>query len=357
MDFLTAYLRSSRLDSENSLTGTDVEITVKLDGTALQCVKNDDGKIDFFKRSNSPGTPGTPLSDFDIILRQDYASAVYQLNQKEEEIPDNTLLNFEIFSDLDKHIITYGPEDFEGNQIILLSAYQEGEGLSRQQLEELASTLDIGVVPEVYNGPITKDEFEEMRRYATSDDSAGLFSWMSERFKYEGSENIEGFVLTFYDTKGKLRELKVNNPDFQSKLYAHLDEEETSKGTDYSDAIADFIIASRPYVKHVEGDTKEDRLISLLSQMIEDGKVKTFRKIGEKVEELFDEDSGATINTYIHPVALDWLQWEGDDETALKGLKFVMMVCQNIRKNPLWTTEEGLEELNSFLSKLYGDVA
>ena len=353
MQFLTQYLRSSRLASEPSLTEGDVSITVKLDGTALQCEKKK-GELVFYKRSNSPEQPGTPMVDFDIILRLDYANAVHHLMGYEEDIPEGLLLNFEIFSDKDKHIISYSDMD---NDIVLLSAYKDGESVSRQDLEDMASALEIGVVDEVFRGNISPADYKEMRRYANSDDSAGLFDWMCEKYGFENGDEIEGFVMTFTDNKDKLRELKVNNPDFQSKLYAHLDEEEMAKGRDYSEVIGKFIKKAEKYIPEVGGDTKEDRLLTLISLMMPDGFGEFCTKIGKDVMDLFDEDSGATINDFIHPTVLDDLNWEVTNDYELKGLKFLMMVCQNIRKNPLWTSEEGLEELNDFLTKLYGDVA
>ena len=345
MDHISTLLNAKRLPIDEILS-SPVRVTLKIDGNALQWA---DGS--WHKRAGSPRTPGKEMTLFDFAEQDFYWKAIRYLSKFKKLIEKFSIMNFEVFSDEGHHTIEYSHK-FKNN-IVLLSAYIDNRPVSYKQISEIASRLSVDVVPLIYKGKLTESMKTALKK-GQSDYSSLFKAFYSKFFQTDFPENqIEGFVFTF-DAPGKMRDYKLNNPEFVEKLHANLDNDSESKGNLHLEDIIDMFISAADKAKVVWHKSYFQTLLSLFSQIASGDLVnKVYNKFSEmssgKPESIF----GSYLNKdYIKSVDSEIADRLDDKKFAIV-LRLFLLCFQKARKMPMGVSQDyQTEVLNPFIEHI-----
>lgn len=230
------FINSSKFN-EQELSDSNVVVSLKVDGTSLQIVFDNDN-ITFHKRGKDDITPGPKLTQIDAFTNHEYFTAMKSifpdLKQNKEKFQGVKMLCTEILSEGTQHFVHYSELPPKG--ICLLTATSVNDKTIKDSLiEKYAQMLGVVSVPIIFNGQL-KEKFHSLKDYIIKhcdyhnpNDSGNFKSDIlnilgvnenelnSSLFKTEKNE-IEGFVFNFSLSDGSHTMLKVDSPAFMKYI-------------------------------------------------------------------------------------------------------------------------------------------
>lgn len=347
MQYIEELLNAKRLDVR-AILSAPCNLSIKEDGCALQALY-ESGRLVFGKRSWNPMIIAKQLAELDCVVGPVYNYAVEHLSKFEDVIKEYDILNFELVSKFDKHIIEYtGDEDV---RIILISAYKDGEPVDEQELKDIAKRCEIKTITYLDCKQLPEDLIAKL-----IEKTEQPFELFKEKY-YLCNENIEGLVLNLF-TENKRRTYKISNLEFKKKLYKHLNEEKKNKyGTDCTFAYEYIINTFEKYANpNREYRSKLDFLLYLWTIIVMNStdellnNIKKIQQISEKtvVESLIKKSYTEYYEFYIN-----------NSQKFSELLIFIIIAFQNVRKSEaLWCSKEFQRNVvNKFLTKysFYGN--
>lgn len=340
MDHFIDFLNRKRLPVKEMLIGTACQISEKVDGTALQSYYEPDTEILVFgKRSDDLKKPSrNPLTFFDRVLNFTYDNAVTYLMEYTDILKQYKILNFEIFSENDNHIIKYGTK-FKNNIVLLSGFNYDGSELSSDVLEDISKKLNISVRHLLYTGRFSETEVNIMYQY--KDNLAELWKYFCNLCKIDYSKNdIEGFVLNLYELK---RILKVQNPTFKQTLMEHLSLEISNKEGNL-EYLYKYIMSLS---KNVE--SKKQYICKLLDlyfqfeKTTESGKAEEIENILKNYPVLQNIGINILLLRKVYDIPIKDIKYE-------YVCKFILLGFHTKRaKTPLWCSNEYQQKVNNFI--------
>lgn len=340
MDHFIDFLNRKRLPVGEMLINTACQITEKVDGTALQSYYDyDTDTLTFGKRGDSYKKQSrNPLTFFDRVLNPTYDKVVSYLMEYTDILKQYKILNFEIFSENDNHIIKYHGK-FKNNIVLLSGFNHQGGELSSNELKSLSVALNISVRQLLYEGAFNATQVDIICRY--KDNLSGLWQYLCGLCKIDSTRNdIEGFVLNFYELK---RVLKVQNPTFKKTLMDHLNSENFDKQENLEN-LYEYIISLSKHVK-----TKKQYICKLLDLYFQFEKM-TEKDEAEKTENILKNCS------VLQNIRINILLLRKVYDIPIKSIKYEY-VCKFIllgfhtkrTKTPLWCSNEYQQKVNNFI--------
>ena len=229
MQYLSELLNAKRLEVKRILS-SEVTITIKEDGRAFQTYTDQETKnVIYGKKSQSPNMKARELTEFDLVSSDIYREAYYFLKDREYLTSQFDILNFEILSKTDKHIIGFD----KPLKIVLLSGYLRDKEVPYDTLSEFAKQMNIDMVNKVYTGILPENMIDMMIEHR--DDEEMIYDIFKKSLHKKlkslyGTEDpqIEGFVIQIEDGEKK-RTYKCTDPEFKNMLWQHLDDETAIK--------------------------------------------------------------------------------------------------------------------------------
>lgn len=361
MEHLKDFLKHKRLPIKDILNSYCI-ITEKIDGTAFQ-VSYDNNEITFSKRSYSLNTISkNKIDDFDLILNKNYLNAFEVISPYISKIMyDNNIkiLNFEIFDDnKNNHIIHYNNR-YKNNIVLLSGYYKDNTEIYKKDIIRIADILNVSV-----NIPIYLGTLNNINELLNTDNITDEYIWnhiisnIEDKFLHD---DIEGYVLQFYDNDNCIRTLKVQNPIFQKKLENHLLEEQEYRKYNFEN-IYDYIIKvfkEYPDVFHLSYDTYIAKLLELYHVQVECNNEQSDTLINiEKTLENNEILKNLSINNL--PLIVYGISDHYIDTLKYPNiLKFILLTFRNTRvKRTLWCSDDyQLNTLNLFIEELKNNVS
>jgi len=160
--------------TENALVG-DVVVQEKIDGSQFGAGVNED--LEVVVRSHNR------VMEIDAPDKM-FQKAVDHVRSMENEFKS---LGFDIYCYFEylnkpKHnTLTY--ERVPKNNLVLFDCMSDGKWSDREELEKIASILNVDVIPELYRGIVTKEKIKELL----------------DTDSYLGNEKVEGVVIKNYN--------------------------------------------------------------------------------------------------------------------------------------------------------------
>lgn len=209
MEHLSKILQSKN-ELFDKLCAHNVKVTLKIDGAAFQ-ITCDNGEITYHKRSGSTNKPGPVIDEFTLLYSRHLHNAIQYFNNRKEEISKYRFLTFEIFND----------------KYILLSAVKDDSVIEDiDELEKIASELNVDTVPVIFNGILTEEQQAFIKSYHTTSEDVPFNQFLKSTFnvsaanynKYlKNDDEIEGIVLNF-DVDGKNAQYKIVDKAFTNNV-------------------------------------------------------------------------------------------------------------------------------------------
>lgn len=222
------YINSSKFDLDK-LSRTNVLVTLKIDGTALQLCFDSD-KATFHKRSNDVSEKGPQISRIDAFNNPAYYDTMKYLNPI---IKDNVgkfngikILNSEIIIDSNPHLIQYNQKP-KGNLCLLGGISSNGKSIDPKMIDEYATILGVESVPVFFKGKLG-DKMNQILDYVKNycdphnpivrenfkNDIISILGNNSDSLMLDTKNGyIEGFVFDFSDGDSHTL-LKIDDPSF-----------------------------------------------------------------------------------------------------------------------------------------------
>lgn len=174
----TKVLTLGSSHTENALSGERIQIQEKLDGSQFRFGINEDGEI----VTGSKGVDfvnGRPVEGM-FLEGHNYIMSIEGL-LKEYFEPD-TYFYAEYFKSPKHNTLKY--DRIPTNHICLFDVMENGSWVGRKELEAIAKTINVDVVPILHEGTLDKEKILEMAKNTPS---------------YLGGEKAEGVVIKNYD--------------------------------------------------------------------------------------------------------------------------------------------------------------
>ena len=184
MKYLPSYTKILTLGSsrtENALID-EVVIQEKIDGSQFKAGVNEDGEL----LIRSKGCKLEPIvEDGELInIQKLFIPAVkhiLSIETKLKQLPRDTYLYCETLYKSKHNVLHY--EKTPKNNIVLFDALVGGKWVVRKELKEIAKTLEIDLIPELYRGKVDINKIKELLKTQS----------------YLGKELIEGVVIKNYN--------------------------------------------------------------------------------------------------------------------------------------------------------------
>lgn len=350
MQHLTEFLNAKKLNIIDTLKSY-CEVTEKIDGSAFQ-IYNDNNNLIFGKRGENPYKKSTnTLTEIDLLTNQMYYDVYTYLNKYEEILKKYKILNFEIFSskpNLNNHVIKY--ENIYDNNIVLLSGMTlNDEILTDIELNDIATQLQVSSVNVLWKGKLTDDMIKNIIN--AKNDRQILWNYVKDLFNIDGNKFIEGIVLAFKDDNNNIKRiLKIQNPEFHTKIMDHLNKESKEKNEINLEKYLNFIIEHTILYNDDKNDSIAKRLLKLyLSYEYSNKDLIEIEKSLEKVEVL----KNLKINTILANKIYDLFPDNIENITYPCLLNLILFGFMHKRKRfPLWCSKEYQNNiLNPFIDK------
>lgn len=361
MEHLKDFLKHKRLQIKDILNSYCI-ITEKIDGTAFQ-VSFDNNELVFSKRSYSLNTISkNHIDDFDLILNKNYLNAFKIISPYISKIMyDNNIkiLNFEIFDDnKNSHIIHYNNR-YKNNIVLLSGYYKDDTEIDKKDIIRISDILKVSVNNTIYTGILNN-----INELIDTDNITDEYIWdliisnIEDEFLHD---DIEGYVLQFYNGSNSIRTLKVQNPIFQKKLETHLLEEKEYRKYNFEN-IYDYIInIFKEYhiISHAPYDTYITKLLELYNVQIETNNEYTniLINIEKKLEnnEILKRFSINKLPLIVYGISDHYV----DTLKYPNIFKFILLTFRNTRvKRTLWCSADyQLNTLNPFIKELKNNVS
>jgi hypothetical protein len=262
MDHLFDRIASDEEEIRNLMQTAQCRITLKLDGTPMQLVR-ENGKTRFCKKGESG--PGKSLSRLDIFLNPAYyepLSVLHKNGKKAADILEYVhIVNFEVLVPNTHHVIHYNT--YPKGHMCLLNIETTSNGRGNMEFcRELARRLGADTVPVIFEGVIgdKTDEIIELVKahcdpHNPVDSDTPFTATFTDKFGQEGPSSIplldtesgeaEGFVLTFLTKEGG-KSYKIDTPYFIENFRKSKEERvDPSTARDIAAVVDAFISAVR----------------------------------------------------------------------------------------------------------------
>lgn len=351
MQYIQTLLNAKRLDVQSILTKCKCTLSVKVDGSSLKVYKNPDtGKIEFYKRAWEANALGAKLTGFDLSIQPMYEPAMrYLLEPENEEVfVEGMVYNFELFdySGTNKHII----EDVKyKHNLVLLSIYELGNGeeMPKEHVEYIAKQLDVDCKQYLLYKESLDDVFA-MHLISHADDDFYVFNFFVDEFGL--NDNIEGLVLQIDDVvtnteKIQKRVYKIQNPEYVERQWDKIDAERELKASETCDTAVNYICELGRCYACMCHEKNQNRLLfvcNLINDVFNDI---VYNKLYDFIKPIA-EHIGIGVSD-IALVRCGFSNLEDATDKQRTCIRFVFLMFQSKRDNPLFCTKECQEKLNS----------
>ena len=212
----------------SNLLDKEVNITTKIDGTALQVSVSENNEIEFRKRSGNSNRLGPIIDKYTRLFISNYDNAIKYLESISDVIKKNyKFLTFEIYN----------------NSLILLSVMTKDGEFIDSNLGDIANKLGVKVVPTIFSGKLD-DELKSKITSIIVDNTiqeditfdkliCDIFS-LDKPKKYMIDSNLEGIVFNF-KVGEKIAQYKLVNP-----LFTNLHKEMRAKAKELDEKLKPF---------------------------------------------------------------------------------------------------------------------
>lgn len=298
-------------DFVDNLLNKTVIVNEKMDGAFFGLMKDDHGKIEYFKRNG-------PISYVDRVLSKYFEPAISYLESKKSEIapniPPNYYFGMEYFSDKKPQTISY--DNLPKNHLILSYIHilkKNGEVKetiqSREELNKWADVLGIERPPIIFQGKLSPEQKKQIHEfiYTPFDELVEKFKTtsftryivsvlnpsMEKSFLQDSlDKDIEGIVFRFYDDSARGEEpvflAKLIDPTFQEGAKKR-SAEDRKKSDDYiwiividlMNFIEQYSVSELREIP-MKGETYEERYVSLVNHIY----LEFVKEFGEKYRDL-----------------------------------------------------------------------
>jgi hypothetical protein len=214
MDTLEKTIGALGEEFLDKLFSMDLEVTFKIDGSALQVKCNEDGEVTFHKRSGVLTKVGPEITKKDLVtLGGLYDDQIEYLKKYKKDLCKYKLLSFEIL-DGSSHVIKMTAK----NNLVLLGAIDyEDNPVPVSKTNELAEKIDVSFVPVIFTGKLSDEQKKSLLEWCSlssdkKEEKTGTTSFckyvlelltgdkeFDTHFMKSNDEMIEGFVFKFND--------------------------------------------------------------------------------------------------------------------------------------------------------------
>lgn len=351
MEHLYKFLNRKRIDAREVLATVPVEVSLKIDGQALQ-VANENGVLTYHKRSGVPYRVGPELTYADFYLFRNFYTA-YNYLEKFRGLLNSFMtsnriyiLNFELFDDSNGITVKYKRLP-KSKMILLNGTRQDGTQIDEEELSSLAHKLQVSTVPIFFKGILGEEKaskiIEICHRYCNPMEphlvKGASFSSLvldvinpdakSEPLLDTENGDIEGFVFNI-KTSTKTYSCKLDDPNFILKHKADNKEqlEKDEKANVALDNIANLIRDNIDVeTLHKMTVDKIKNLAMNFSNQFED-KPEVIDEIYNEYEKVKDEFSFMTYDSALLPK-----DYNNTSKKWKIALMFFIIFMKSKRKN------------------------
>lgn len=350
MQYIQDLLQAKRLNILEILS-SPCRISIKEDGCAFQVSYDKNNKVLLFgKRSNNNQRIEKYITEIDLLTNPTYYYAYNHLKKYISIIREYDILNFELLSVYDKHIISYNSD--QDIKIVLLSGYKNDIPITYSDIIKLSKKLHINHIEYLELNRLSDNIIRNILQCA--DHNSKIFNIFAKEYLKNDNE-IEGFVVEFYTPK-KTRIYKIQNPLFVESLKSHLSIEKDEKINMNAELVYQYIIDAFMQYSNINLDnyTKFQKLYYVWNfvciqnvfdkEMLNIVKKITQLKKIQICDDFFKNNYQDLYKTYINTTT--------DNQLIFK---FILLGFQNRRvKNPLWCTLSFQNNvLNVFLDNIF----
>ena len=228
MEHLYKYLQGKDHKFISDLGKCQVSVSLKVDGTPLQVVFDEDHRPEFHSKGSSMSKPGPKLTSVDLMMNPAFWNQVEYLKPKLKNaggvLEHTSIVNLEIIVENTHHLVQYSYKP-KGN-MYFLNAYSTNSGIiDKRFYSEMAKVLGVETVPSVScNAGVMKKLCEfamsqgDYKKTKLDDES-----WGKQINKIIGSNLVkgaaEGIVITIEDgCQMKGTQLKIDSPGFMTEF-------------------------------------------------------------------------------------------------------------------------------------------
>lgn len=189
----------------DKLLDLEVTVSLKIDGAAFQIVVNDNGEIEWHKRSGNSNKPGPIIDEFTLLYSPHLEKAVNYFTPLKEQLKEYRFLTFEIFND---------------NYILLSAIKGDTVVTDAEEMNKIAERLGVELVPVIYAGKLNDMQKDAIKKFLNETDNFDEF--LKDAFNFDavqygkflkGANEVEGVVLN-YNVEGKAVQYKIVDPEF-----------------------------------------------------------------------------------------------------------------------------------------------